>query len=243
VTPRLSVRDLRVGYGYGTAAVDGYDVDLVGGTVHVLLGRNGAGKTSTLRGIVGPLPHEPATVSGAVVVDGSPVRRRDPLRSARLGVGLVVERDKVFPNLTVGEQLTLAAGGARGAGADGIPPVVQRFPQLSSRTGVRAGLLSGGERQMLAIALVLLTRPTVLLVDELSLGLAPGVARDLMGHLRRLADEEGLAVLAVDQSAAAALDIADAVQVMDGGRVVASGSPREIEVGHVLDAYLGRHER
>jgi len=236
--PSLSVRDLRVSYGYGTAAVQGYDVDLVSGTVHVLLGRNGAGKTSTLRGIVGLFPHEPATVSGEVTVEGSVVRRRDPLRSARLGVGLVVERDKVFPNLTVGEQLKLAATG------DGaVEPLFERFPQLRERTGVRAGLLSGGERQMLAIALVLLTRPKVLLVDELSLGLAPAVVRDLMGHLRRLADEEGLAILAVDQSAAASLQVADAVQVMDGGRVVASGSPHEIEVGQVLDAYLGRYER
>ena len=108
---------------------------------------------------------------------------------------------------------------------------------------MRAGLLSGGERQMLATALVLLTRPRVLLVDELSLGLAPAVVRDLMGHLRRLADEDDLAILAVDQAAAASLEIADRVQVMDGGRVVAEGAPSEIEVGHVLDAYLGRYER
>ena len=241
---RLSVRDLRVAYGYGhlpghgATAVSDYAVDLAGGTVTVLLGRNGAGKTSTLRGIVGFLAHEPATVAGRVSIDGVAVRRRDPLRSARLGVGLILERGKVFPNLTVGEQLRLVA-----PGAGAVEPLFERFPVLRSRTGVRAGLLSGGERQMLATALVLLTRPKVLLVDELSLGLAPGVVRDLMGHLRRLADEDGLAVLAVDQAAAASLEIADRVQVMDGGRVVAEGAPTEIEVGHVLDAYLGRYER
>jgi ABC-type branched-subunit amino acid transport system ATPase component len=227
-----------VSYGAGTAAVSDYAVDLVGGTVSALLGRNGAGKTTTLRGIVGFLPHEPADVSGAVTVDGAVVRRRDPLRSARLGLGLVVERDKVFPNLTVGEQLRLAA-----PGGDEVAALVRRFPLLGERLGVRAGLLSGGERQMLATALVLARRPKVLLVDELSLGLAPVVVRDLMSHLRSLADEEGLAVIAVDQSAAALLEIADRVQVMDGGRVVAEGSPQDIEAGHVLDAYLGRYER
>jgi branched-chain amino acid transport system ATP-binding protein len=233
---RLSVSGLGVSYGRGTSAVSGYGVELKSGTVSVLLGRNGAGKTSTLRGIVGFLGHEAAVVTGEVTVDGRSMRKRDPLRSARAGIGLIVERDKVFPNLRVDEQLKLAA---RGRGD--IEPLLDRFPPLRSRFGVRAGLLSGGERQMLATALVLLTQPRVLLVDELSLGLAPAVVRDLMGHLRRLADEEGLAVLAVDQSAAASMEIADHVQVMEQGRVVAEGPPKEIELGHVLEAYLGRY--
>lgn len=234
----MSVRNLGVSYGYGTRAVEAYDVDLVPGKVNVLLGRNAAGKTSTLRGIVGFLGHEPATVTGEVSIDGKVLKRRDPLRSARLGVGLVVERDKIFPNLTVGEQLKLVT-----RSSDDLEAVFERFRILRERSGVRAGLLSGGERQMLATALVLLTKPRVLLVDELSLGLAPAVVRDLMGHLRRLASEEGIAVLAVDQSAAASMEVADHVQVMDQGRIVAEGSPKEIQVGHVLDAYLGRYER
>jgi branched-chain amino acid transport system ATP-binding protein len=236
--PSLSVRDLSVVYDGSATAVSGYDVDLRPGTVTVMLGRNGAGKTSTLRGIVGFLAHESGVARGTVSVEGTVVRRPTPLRMSRLGVGLVAERDKVFPNMTVDDQLRLAALG----GAD-VGEVLEFFPRLRERGRTRAGMLSGGERQMLATALVLLRRPRVLLVDELSLGLAPAVVRELMSYLRRLADERGLTILAADQAVHASLSVADAVQIMDNGALVASGRLSDLAVDDILDRYLGRHEK
>lgn len=236
--PSLSVRDLEVRYNGATPTVSGYSVDLLPGTLTVMLGRNGAGKTSTLRGITGFLGHESGTAGGTVTVRGRLVRRRSPLRLSRHGVGLVAERDKVFVNMAVAEQLRLVADRH-----DDIEPMLEFFPRLRERLDVRAGLLSGGERQMLATALALLRKPSVLLVDELSLGLAPGVVAELMGYLRRLADEQGLTILAADQAVHASLRVADAVQIMDGGAVVASGPIGQLDANAVLDTYLGAHER
>jgi ABC-type branched-subunit amino acid transport system ATPase component len=236
--PALSVRGLSVTYDGSTRAVTGYDVDLTAGTVTVMLGRNGAGKTSTLRGIVGFLGHESGDARGTVMIDGSVVRRRTPLRMSRLGVGLVAERDKVFASMTVDDQVRLTARSR----AD-VDEVLSFFPRLRERGSTRAGMLSGGERQMLATALILLRQPRVLLVDELSLGLAPAIVRELLSYLRRLADERGLTILAADQAVHASLDVADAVQIMDSGRLVASGRLEELAVDDILDRYLGRNER
>lgn len=236
--PVLSVRDLVVAYDGGAPAVSGYGVDLLPGTLTVILGRNGAGKTSTLRGITGFLAHESGVSTGTVTVQGVEVGRPSPLRLSRLGVGLVAERDKVFANMGVGDQLRLVA-----AGRADLDEIFEFFPRLGERRDVRAGLLSGGERQMLATALLLLRRPKVLLVDELSLGLSPGMVRELVGYLRRLADERGLTILAADQSVHAMLRVADAVQIMDSGAVVASGPLADLDVESILDTYLGRNER
>jgi branched-chain amino acid transport system ATP-binding protein len=237
-TALLSVRDLRVSYDGGTPVVSGYSVDLFPGTLTVILGRNGAGKTSTLRGITGFLAHEPGTANGTVVVAGTVVKRPNPLRLSRLGVGLVSERNKIFANMAVQEQLRLVT-----TRQPDLDEVYTFFPRLAERRRVRAGLLSGGERQMLATALLLLRQPKVLLVDEMSLGLAPGVVRELMGYLRRLADERGLTILAADQSVHASMKVADVVQIMDSGSVVASGRLAELDVESILDTYLGRNER
>jgi branched-chain amino acid transport system ATP-binding protein len=236
--PALSVRNLVVSYDGGTPAVSGYDVDLAQGTLTVILGRNGAGKTSTLRGITGFLAHESGAATGSIVVAGERVKRLTPLRLSRLGVGLVAERNKIFANMGVQEQLRLVTSHR----AD-LDEIYAFFPRLSERRDVRAGLLSGGERQMLATALLLLRRPRVLLVDEMSLGLAPGMVRELMGYLRRLADERGLTILAADQAVHASLRVADMVQIMDGGTVVASGPLASLDVESILDTYLGRNER
>jgi len=233
----LSVRDLRVSYD-GVPAVHGYAVDLAPGTLTVILGRNGAGKTSTLRGITGFLAHESGVSTGTITVAGTTVKRPSPLRLSRLGVGLVAERDKIFANMGVVDQLKLVT--SRRADLD---EVLGFFPRLRERGTVRAGLLSGGERQMLATALLLLRKPQVLLVDEMSLGLAPGMVRELMGYLRRLADERGLTILAADQSVHASLRVADVVQVMDSGTVVAAGPLADLDVDAILDTYLGRAER
>lgn len=237
-TPALTVRDLTVRYNGATPVVSGYAVDLMPGTLTVILGRNGAGKTSTLRGITGFLAHETGTSTATIEVYGVPVRRPSPLRLSRLGVGLVAERDKIFGNMRVKDQLRLVTHKP-----GDLDEVLAFFPRLAARLEVRAGLLSGGERQMLATALLLLRKPRVLLVDEMSLGLAPGVVRELMHYLRRLADEQGLTILAADQAVHASLRVADAVQIMDSGRVVASGALADLDVESILDTYLGRNER
>jgi branched-chain amino acid transport system ATP-binding protein len=236
--PALSVRDLVVRYAGGPPAVSGYAVDLAPGTLTVILGRNGAGKTSTLRGITGFLAHESGAASGTITVNGRRVTRPNPLRLSRLGVGLVAERNKIFANMAVGDQLRLVTPKV----AD-LDEIFGFFPRLRERREVRAGLLSGGERQMLATALLLLRTPRVLLVDEMSLGLAPGTVRELMGYLRRLADERGLTILAADQAVHASLRVADVVQIMDGGTIVASGPLARLDVESILDTYLGRNER
>ncbi|TDC57443.1 ATP-binding cassette domain-containing protein [Actinomadura sp. KC345] len=236
--PVLTVRDLVVSYDGGLPAVSNYHVDLLPGTLTVILGRNGAGKTSTLRGITGFLAHETGSARGTISVRGKVVKRPGPLRLSKLGVGLVAERDKVFVNMAVQDQLRLVT-----SRKPDIDEIFDFFPRLRERRAVRAGLLSGGERQMLATALVLLRKPSVLLVDELSLGLAPGIVRELMSYLRRLADERGLTILAADQAVHASLHVADEVQVMDSGSLVASGPLDSLDIDAVLDAYLGRHER
>jgi branched-chain amino acid transport system ATP-binding protein len=236
--PVLSVRDLVVSYDGGPPVVSGYHVDLAPGTLTVILGRNGAGKTSTLRGITGFLAHESGSAKGTVAVRGKQVRRPNPLRLSKLGVGLVADQHKVFVNMAVQDQMRLVASRKQD-----LDEMYDFFPRLRERRTVRAGLLSGGERQMLATALVLLRRPSVLLVDELSLGLAPGIVRELMSHLRRLADERGLTILAADQAVHASLHVADRVQVMDSGSLVASGPLDALDIDAVIDTYLGRHER
>jgi branched-chain amino acid transport system ATP-binding protein len=234
----LTVRDLVVTYDGGPPAVSGYHVDLAPGTLTVILGRNGAGKTSTLRGITGFLAHESGSSRGTISVRGRAVKRPNPLRLSKLGVGLVADRHKVFANMSVQDQLRLVT-----SRKPDVEEMYEFFPRLRERRAVRAGLLSGGERQMLATALVLLRKPSVLLVDELSLGLAPGMVRELMGHLRRLADERGLTILAADQAVHASLHVADQVQVVDSGSLVASGPLDSLDIDAVLDTYLGRHER
>ncbi|MET0767634.1 MAG: ATP-binding cassette domain-containing protein [Aeromicrobium sp.] len=234
MTVALSVRNLHVAYN-GVTAVDGYETDLEQGSLTIMLGRNGAGKSSTLRGIVGFLPGEAGRSTVDITLNGERVRRPNPLALSRLGLGLIAERNKVFTGMTVRDQLRLIAPDR----ADQAQ-VLEFFPRLTERLEVRAGLLSGGERQMLATALALLRKPKVLLVDELSLGLAPAIVRELMHHLRALADQQGLAILAADQAVTESLAVADRIQVMDDGDVVASGSIDELDVDSILDTYLGR---
>ena len=222
----LTVRNLEVRYDGGLPVVVNYDIDVLAGTVTVILGRNGAGKTSTLRGIVGFLPHEHGTSRAEVTVNEVVVKSRDPLAMSKAGLTLVLERDKVFSNMRVMEQLKVFT-----SDRSRLAEVLRYFPRLEER--------GGGERQMLAIGLALLGRPKVLLVDELSLGLAPGMIRELMSYLRRLAEEEGLAILAADQAVGPSLEVADNVQVMDGGKVIVAGSPSDLGVDSILNTYLG----
>ena len=220
--PTLEVSDLSVTYRNGALAVDRLSVRVQPGSIVALLGRNGAGKTSTLRAISGFMTSEQVKLQGHVRVDGKDVLGMAPVKASQHAV-LVAERDKIFPSLTVGEHLRIS----RSKGGQSVEGEAF-FGRLKERSNQKAGLLSGGERQLLALAVAWQLRPKLLLVDEFSLGLAPVMIRHIADSIRQLRDEQGMTFLIVEQNAAAALELADWLYVLDGGRVVAEGSPEEI---------------
>jgi branched-chain amino acid transport system ATP-binding protein len=183
------------------------------GAISVLLGANGAGKTTLLEGLSGIIP----VAGGRIELDGREIHKARPGLRSREGLAHVEQGRTVFGQLTTEENLLV--GLSREAK---LAQAYDLFPELVQRRAVRAGLLSGGEQQMLVIARALLTRPKVLLIDEMSAGLAPVIVTRLMNAVRRLADE-GLAVLLVEQFAALALSIGDRAYVMRRGRIVHDG--------------------
>jgi len=255
----LELASVEVVYGRVATAIQGVSLHVPARSVVALLGTNGAGKTTTLRAISGFLGADDARITeGRVGFLGDTVTGRPPHELARRGLILVPERNKVFETLTVHENLRalvpgrahVAPAGAATAGAIAPRPAVTLeqvfgyFPVLAERRKQIAGYLSGGERQMLALATALLCRPVVLLVDELSFGLAPRIVMALMELVARLRDELGLAVLLVEQNAAAALAIADHGYVMEHGRVVFDGPPARL-LAHedIQEFYLGGRDR
>jgi branched-chain amino acid transport system ATP-binding protein len=234
----LEVRQLEVVYHRVATAIQGVSLDIPNGSIVALVGTNGAGKTTTLRAISGFLPSEDAEITdGEITLQGRRINGALPYQLARSGVILVPERDKVFATLSVSENLEFAA---QTDGEINLDRVLSYFPQLRMRLSSLAGYLSGGEKQMLAIGMALLCRPTLLLIDELSLGLAPIVIKDLLQRLQLICKEFGLTVLLVEQNAKAALAIADYGYVMESGRVVFYGQAAEL-MNHpdVREFYLG----
>src|SRR5438094_823635 len=250
VTPLLELENLEVVYHHVATAIQGVSLRVPPGSIVALLGTNGAGKTTTLRAISGFLGADDAQiVGGRVMFEGATVTGRPPHELARRGLVLVPERDKVFETLTVQENLrALVPGSWTDRGAPRPPATLEQvfhyFPVLAGRRRQLAGYLSGGERQMLALATALLCRPRVLLVDELSLGLAPRVIESLMALVARLRDELGLAVLLVEQNAGAALAVASYGYVMEPGRIVYDGTVERL-LAHedVREFYLGMGRR
>jgi ABC-type branched-subunit amino acid transport system ATPase component len=218
----LEVRDLDVMYETGARAVSGVNLWVEPNSIVAVLGRNGAGKTSTLRAVSGFLATEQVRLHGEVQFDGESVAGSPPGRTAALGLVLVPERDKIFPSLTVHEHLRLAV-------ASGYDEVIDKpyFRRLKDRLEQPAGLLSGGERQLLALATASVLKPKLLMVDEFTLGLAPVMIQEVARVIRRLR-EDGMTILLVEQNAAAALDIADYVYLMEGGEVLAHGTSGEM---------------
>jgi branched-chain amino acid transport system ATP-binding protein len=238
----LEVEQLEVVYQRVITAIQGVTLRVHANEIVALLGPNGAGKTTTLRAVSGFLAADDARVTaGRISVRGKPIIGAAPHALVRRGVVLIPERDKVFPSLTVRENL-LASRGPAPAGQSPITleQVLEYFPILAQRHRQLAGYLSGGERQMLTIASALLCQPRILLVDELSLGLAPLVIGQLMDMLRRLRDELGLAILLVEQNAAAALEIADRGYVIETGRIVYEGDADRLAASDdIREFYLG----
>lgn len=238
----LQVDKIEVVYKRVITAVQGVTLTVGDGQIIALLGTNGAGKTTTLRAISGFLGIDDARVTdGATSFEGERLDNRPPHEIAARGVVLVPERDKVFPNLTVAENLAAPVVRGGGSAAKQEELVFHFFPRLAELRHRTGGLLSGGERQMLAIASALICRPKLLLIDELSLGLAPVIVDDLTLRLAAIRAELGLAILLVEQSAAVALDLADYAYVMENGRVVLDGDRERLKSHRdVQEFYLGQ---
>jgi branched-chain amino acid transport system ATP-binding protein len=240
----LVLKDLFAGY-RGVPVVRELNLEVRAGEVVALLGPNGAGKTTTLEAIAGL--NRP--ISGTVELSGENVSGTPAHLLARRGLALVPEGRALFPGLTVREHLRLAGrrggrGGRSGRGGRGgsqEDELLEMLPELRKCLGRKAGLLSGGEQQMLAVGRALVTRPRLLLVDEMSLGLAPVIVERLLPILRRAADELGASVLFVEQHVALALEIADRAYVLTHGRIRLEGAAAELRERRELLAasYLG----
>lgn len=226
----LECRGLAAGYG-AVAVVRDVDLEVQPGELVALLGPNGAGKTTTLLTLAGELP----ALSGEVRYLGE-VTRAPLFRRARRGLGFVTEERSVFMSLTAEENLRVA-GISRAA-------AVEVFPELEPLMGRTAGLLSGGEQQMLRLARAVAREPKLLLVDELSLGLAPVVVKRLLQTVRRVVDERSTGILMVEQHVRLALNIADRVYVMQRGRIVMSGTADEVRgrIDEVEATYLSSQD-
>ena len=230
--PALSVEGLSAGY-FGTPVVRDVSVTVAPGEVVAMLGPNGAGKTTTLETIAGF--NKP--MAGTIELHGSAVAGRATHQLAREGLALVPEGRALFFGLTVREHLRLA----RSKDGVGQRELLSMLPELEKCLDRKAGLLSGGEQQMLAVGRALVSRPRILLVDEMSLGLAPVIVERLLPVLRRVADELGTAVLFVEQHVALALELADRAYVLAHGRIVLEGEARKLAADRQLIAasYLG----
>jgi branched-chain amino acid transport system ATP-binding protein len=233
----LRVKDLRVGYG-GIAAVKGVSLEVRRGEIVTLIGANGAGKTSMLKGIVGLVPPQ----SGEVTLFGESLRGVPTHRVAAKGVALVPEGRAIFGNLTVSENLELGAFLKRepSALAERLARVLALFPRLSERMAQEAGTLSGGEQQMLAIGRALMGEPRLLLLDEPSLGLAPKLVEQIFEAIVQIA-EGGLTILLVEQNTRLALETASRAYVLVTGELALSGGCAELrEDPRIKGAYLGQ---
>jgi len=237
--PVLTVLRLTAGYG-AAPVVEDLSFDVHEGEFAALLGANGAGKSTTMRVLAGLLPAQ----AGEIVLANERIDGLDAHRIARRGIALVPEGRQVFPELSVRDNLALGAHSRPKADVDAeIEAVLARFPRLRERIGSRAGLLSGGEQQMLAVGRGLMAQPRVLLLDEPSLGLAPAIINELFDILAELRDD-GRTILLVDQMAALALSVADRGFVIESGRLVQSGSTEALRQDARLEAaYLGKAER
>jgi branched-chain amino acid transport system ATP-binding protein len=230
----LRLEGVAVRYG-AVPALQGISIEVRAGELVTLIGANGAGKTTTLRAISGLLP----LAGGTIEIDGQPIS--GPKRALSLGIAHCPEGRRVFPHLTVRENLLMGAylrRDADGIAAD-LEKLFERFPRLKERIGQAAGTLSGGEQQMLAIGRALMSRPRMLLLDEPSLGLAPNFVDrifDIVEEIKR----EGATILMVEQNALAALEMCDRAYLLETGRIVATGPGRDL-LGEpeIRKAYLG----
>lgn len=236
----LSVRNLETSYGR-ILAVRGVSLEVPHGDIVTVLGANGAGKTTILKTISGVLDPQ----KGTVEFEQRPIHGMDPDRIVRLGLSHVPEGREVFPFLTVAENLMMGAflRSDRDAVARDLERIYGYFPRLKQRLNQRAGLLSGGEQQMLAISRGFLSRPKLLLLDEPSLGLAPLFVKEIFAIVRRLNNEEGISILLVEQNAHMALEVARYGYVLEVGRFVMADTCERLAASRdIQEFYLGARE-
>jgi branched-chain amino acid transport system ATP-binding protein len=240
----LEVEDLHVAYGDvaygGLEVVKGISLTIEPGEIVTVLGSNGAGKTTTLRSLAGLI----AKAQGRITFAGRDITRMPPHQIADLGLALVPEGRQLFPEHTVRENLELGAyrhlrRGRRGEFAESLDDVLALFPRVRERLEQPAGLLSGGEQQMVAISRALVSRPSLLLLDEPSLGLAPILLTTIFDAFVKL-KESGLSILIVEQMAWLGLKVADRAYVLENGTITLAGTAAEVAADRrVIEAYLG----
>jgi branched-chain amino acid transport system ATP-binding protein len=227
----LTLQSVSAGYGRTTVLRD-VDLAVPAGKIVALLGPNGAGKTTLLRAASGLL----SVSAGQVRLSGSDITRQPPYRRAINGLCLVPEGRGIFPNLSVRENLLLQVPPTR---KDvGYEPALEAFPILSERLAQRAGSMSGGQQQMLALSRCFLSDPSVVLLDEVSMGLAPRIIDEIFDALVKLS-QNGVALLLVEQYVNRALGIADHVYLLGRGRITFSGPPSELDEAELIRRYVG----
>ena len=231
----LEIHDLVVSYG-GIEAVKGIDLTVEQGKIVTLIGSNGAGKSTTLKTIAGLVKPK----SGSITFQGEPLLGKSTDQIVSRGVTLVPEGRRVFPNLTVEENLRIGAYLRKESIRDDLDRVYALFPRLKEREWQMAGTLSGGEQQMLAVGRALMAKPQLVMMDEPSLGLAPIVVRGIFDIIREI-NAQGITVLLIEQNANMALKIADQAYVMQTGVITLSGSGSALAANEeVRAAYLGK---
>ena len=236
----LAVSNVETYYG-PIMALRGVSFTVPAGAIVTILGANGAGKTTILKTVSGVMDPQ----KGSVTLEGRPIHGLDPDRVARLGLSHVPEGREVFPFLSVRENLRMGAYARRDTDgvAKDLEMVTEYFPVLAARAEQRAGSLSGGEQQMLAIGRALMARPKVMLLDEPSLGLSPKLVKDIFDIIRRINRERGVTVLLVEQNANLALQTADHGYVLELGRIVMEDTcERLLQKDDIREFYLGLKE-
>jgi branched-chain amino acid transport system ATP-binding protein len=243
----LNIENLEVVYHNVSTAIQGVSLKVYKNQIVALLGTNGAGKTTTLKAISGFLGVDDARVTeGFIEFRGEKIQNRPPHEITMKGIVLVPEWGKIFENLTVEENLEVCVSPAenRIKRQELYHLIFDYFPPLHEAKKRFAGYLSGGERQMLSLSTALLCRPQLLLVDELSLGLAPVIVNELMNLLKIIRDQQGVTVLLVEQNALAALEIADYGYVIENGRIVFAGDSNRLKNHQdIQEFYLGQGDR
>jgi len=229
----LETRGLTAFYG-DFQALYGIDASLAAGETVAIIGANGAGKSTFLKAVTGVLPSPP----DAVRLEGKPIGGMAPARITRLGISLVPEGRKLFPSLTVEENLLIGAYGRAPGGYWTLNRVYALFPILAERRRVASTSLSGGQQQMAAIGRALMANPRVLLCDEISLGLAPIVIRDIYNAIPAI-KAQGASILLVEQDIVQAMAVADRVYCFQEGRVSLSGQPAALTREQIHAAYFG----
>ena len=230
----LSIKDLKVNYG-GIEAVKSISFDVPKGDIVTLIGANGAGKSSTLRAIAGLVKPK----SGIIEFEGGNIAGKDPTTIVSRGITLVPEGRRIFPNLTVYENLRVGAYMRHDDITPDINWVYELFPRLKERSWQAGGTLSGGEQQMLAVGRALMSRPKLMMMDEPSLGLAPLIVRNIFNIIKEI-NKHGVTILLIEQNANMALSTAHTGYVLETGRITMTGSGEELlNDNSVKAAYLG----